>query len=34
MSKFLKKAADAFIKINYCIARSEVYLHEHDGRSK
>lgn len=32
MSKFLKKAADMFVKINYCIARSEVYLQEHDER--
>lgn len=32
MSKFLKKAADMFVKINYCIARSEVYLQEHGER--
>lgn len=28
MSKLLKKAADIYRTVNYCIARSEVYMSE------
>jgi len=28
MVKLFKKAANAFIKANYCLARTEIYLYE------
>lgn len=28
MVKLFKKAANAFVTVNYCLARTEIYLHE------
>lgn len=28
MNKIIKKAADLYRKMNYCVASAEVYLHE------